>query len=205
MDRTSFLGPSLPAEVKGILTPALTQMDQRVFRKMLEYVVEYLKGTEITDENIAELQAAVDPKTASLLPPLFTGLYYILRAAIRTKVAQEDFQKDLGEIKFPPVFAQDLGRVLNKSRALLESVAISKRIHYPTISNLKWRVDVVISTSFLSRIISPVVLMEVTSSDGRVRTFELPIERFHELRYNVAKVLKDMEDLEQIPILKIDK
>ena len=58
MDRTSFLGPSLPAEVKGILTPALAQIDQRVFRKMLEYVVEYLKGTEITDENIAELQVS---------------------------------------------------------------------------------------------------------------------------------------------------
>lgn len=114
MDRTSFLGPSLPAEVKGILTPALAQIDQRVFRKMLEYVVEYLKGTEITDENIAELQGAVDAKTSALLPPLFTGLYYILRAAIRTKVSLENFQTDLSEIKFPPVFAQDLGRVLNK-------------------------------------------------------------------------------------------
>lgn len=114
MDRTSFLGPSLPAEVKGILTPALAQIDQRVFRKMLEYVVEYLKGTEITDENIAELQGAVDAKTASFLPALFTGLYYILRAAIRTKVPLEHFQTDMNEIKFPPVFAQDLGRVLNK-------------------------------------------------------------------------------------------
>jgi hypothetical protein len=116
---------------------------------MLEYVVEYLKGTEITDENIAELQvrppppplfsstslllllpsppllsfphllkfiyqAAVDARTASLLPPLFTGLYYIIRAAIRTKVTPENFQADLAEIKFPPVFAQDLGKVLNK-------------------------------------------------------------------------------------------
>lgn len=114
MDRTSFLGPSLPAEVKGILTPALAQIDQRVFRKMLEYVVEYLKGTEITNENIAELQEAIDPKTAALLPPLFTGLYYILRAAIRTKVTIENFMADLTEVKFPPVFAQDLGKVLNK-------------------------------------------------------------------------------------------
>lgn len=47
--------------------------------------------------------------------------------------------------------------------------------------------------------------MEATSSDGQIRTFELSLEKFHELRYNVAKVLKDMEDLEQIPILKIDK
>lgn len=113
-ERTSFLGPSLPTEVKGILTSALAQIDQRVFRKMLEYVVEYLKGTEITDENIAELQAAVDARTAALLPPLFTGMYYIFRAAIRTKVTIEHFQHDMAEIKFPPVFAQDMARVLNK-------------------------------------------------------------------------------------------
>ncbi len=47
--------------------------------------------------------------------------------------------------------------------------------------------------------------MEVTLSDGSIKTFELPVEKFHEIRYNVAKVLKDMEDLDQIPILKLDK
>jgi hypothetical protein len=73
MDRTSFLGPSLPAEVKGILTPSLAQIDQRVFRKMLEYVVEYLKGTEITDENIAELQ--VNSSLLSLYPLSLLFLY----------------------------------------------------------------------------------------------------------------------------------
>ena len=33
--------------------------------------------------------------------------------------------------------------------------------------------------------------------------FQVPVSKFHELRYNVAFVLKEMEDLEKRSILKI--
>ena len=46
-------------------------------------------------------------------------------------------------------------------------------------------------------------LMEMTLSDGRVWTFEVPQDKFHELRYSVAKVLQDVEQLDKLPILKI--
>ena len=46
-------------------------------------------------------------------------------------------------------------------------------------------------------------LMEMTLSDGRVWTFEVPQDRFHELRFNVAKVLQEVEQLDKLPILKI--
>ena len=32
----------------------------------------------------------------------------------------------------------------------------------------------------------PVVLMEVTTSEGQIKTFELPVEKFHELRFVVV-------------------
>ena len=40
-------------------------------------------------------------------------------------------------------------------------------------------------------------------SDGRVKTFEVSVEQFHKLRYNVAKVLRDMQELERHPIMRI--
>ncbi len=40
-------------------------------------------------------------------------------------------------------------------------------------------------------------------SEGKRKTFEMTVEKFHELRYNVSKVLKDMEDMEKLNILKI--
>lgn len=33
---------------------------------------------------------------------------------------------------------------------------------------------------------------------------QVPVSRFHELRYNVAFVLKEMEDLEKRSILKLE-
>ena len=65
------------------------------------------------------------------------------------------------------------------------------------------RVDVTISSSFLSRALRPTILMEMTLSDGRVKCFEMPVEVFHELRYNVAKVLKGMRTLERHPVMRI--
>jgi len=204
MDRTSFLGQSIPLEVRSIITP-LAQVDQKLFRKILEFVVENLKGEEITNAHLIELQRTTDEQTGALVPTLFSGLHYIIKAAIRNKVSQEHLQADLNEIKFPQVCTQDIARVILKGRAVLEEQALDQRIRFPTLSSLKWRVDVIVSSSFTSRVLTPVVMMETTSSDGAKNTFELPVDMFHELRYNVAKVLKDMEDLEQNPILKIDK
>jgi hypothetical protein len=45
--------------------------------------------------------------------------------------------------------------------------------------------------------------MHITTSEGKQKTFELSVEKFHELRYNVAKVLKDMDDMERLQILKL--
>lgn len=44
--------------------------------------------------------------------------------------------------------------------------------------------------------------MQMTLSDGNVHTFEVPTEQFNKLRYNVAFVLKEMEDLEKRPVLQ---
>jgi hypothetical protein len=45
--------------------------------------------------------------------------------------------------------------------------------------------------------------MEMTLSDGTIKTFEVQVSKFHELRYNVTYVLKEMEDLEKRNILKL--
>lgn len=202
MDRTSFLGLSLSPEVKALL-PFIAQLDQKIFRKILEYVVEQLKGSEMTNAQVAELQRAAGDAP---IPVLLAGIYYIVRAAIRSKVTIENLQTDLTEIRFPQAFTQDIGRVVQKGRTILEEIAEDQRIRFPSLSSLKWRVDVVISSSFAARVLTPVILVEVeTKTEGGKKTFEIPVEKFHELRYHVAKVLKDMEELEQHPILKIDK
>lgn len=45
--------------------------------------------------------------------------------------------------------------------------------------------------------------MEMYTKDGEMHRFEVDVEKFQELRYQVARVLKNMEDLDRHAILKI--
>jgi len=209
MDRGSFLGPSVAPEIQASL-PILQNLPQPVARKLLPLILSYLSAPSHDNipslqVDVAALQKDVEPAFSATLPIVFTGLMYIMRLAVKSRVSLENFQANLQEINVPVPLITDLSTVLKKSRAPLETSALSNTLRFPTLSSLKWRVDVIISSSTVSRVLSPIVTVEVTSSDGKVRTFEVTIEKFHELRYNVAKVLKDMEEVEQLPILKIDK
>ena len=60
-----------------------------------------------------------------------------------------------------------------------------------------------ISTETLQKVFKPTILCETTTSDGVTKTFEMPVEQFHSLRYNVAKVLRNMEEVERHPIMRL--
>ena len=96
-----------------------------------------------------------------------------------------------------------LGLVRRDSREAVQAVAQANKPAFPTLAQLRWRVDVAISTSSLSRVLRPTVLLQMTLSDGTIHLFEMPISQFHELRYSVAAVLKDMENINQKSIFKI--
>ena len=53
--------------------------------------------------------------------------------------------------------------------------------------------DVVLSTSAVSRVLRPTVLLRTTLSDGAVHTVELSLTSFHELRHAVAEALHSMD------------
>lgn len=81
--------------------------------------------------------------------------------------------------------------------------ALDDAVHLNRLESLKWRVDVGISTSVLNRLLEPSVHMEMILTDGSIHHIEVPMQKFHELRYNVAHVLKEIEGLENRSILKI--
>ncbi|KAJ3588294.1 hypothetical protein NHX12_011887 [Muraenolepis orangiensis] len=104
----------------------------------------------------------------------------------------------------PEDFIMDFASVVFGSRrAALEAVTSQRDPHLPTLDDLRWRVDVTISTSSLLRALQPLVLMEMKLSDGSVQQFEVPVSKFQELRYNVALILKEMNHLEKRSVLQI--
>ena len=83
--------------------------------------------------------------------------------------------------------------------------AFKIRVHNPKLKSMKWRIDITLSTSSLSRVMQPYIMISMILSDGSVKTFEMSIEAFDKLRYNVAKVLKQMRQLESHPIMTVIK
>mmetsp|Transcript_3669 Transcript_3669/g.7591 ORF Transcript_3669/g.7591 Transcript_3669/m.7591 type:complete len:116 (+) Transcript_3669:317-664(+) len=67
---------------------------------------------------------------------------------------------------------------------------------FPQLDRLRWRVDVTISSNHLARVLQPSILMEMTLSDGSIKTFEVSVEQFHALRHAVARSIHEMEALE---------
>ncbi|KAM3838082.1 COMM domain-containing protein 5-like, partial [Diretmus argenteus] len=114
------------------------------------------------------------------------------------------FKEDLRELRIPEDFIADFASVVfGNRRAALEATASQRDPHLPSIEDFRWRVDVTISTSSLARALQPSILMQMKLSDGTSQRFEVPVSKFQELRYNVALILKEMNDLEKRSVLKI--
>jgi hypothetical protein len=84
-----------------------------------------------------------------------------------------------------------------------EAILTANRIRQPALASFDWRVDVTISTSSVDRVLKPTILVRLSTSDGKQKTFEMSVKKFHELRYHVSNVLNEMDAVEKHPILKI--
>ncbi|OQR98941.1 hypothetical protein THRCLA_06624 [Thraustotheca clavata] len=75
----------------------------------------------------------------------------------------------------------------------------------PHLHRLDWRVDITIATNSIAPIWKPSVLLRFQLSDGAIHTVELPLKAFHQLRYNTAKILQEMNQLERHPIMRLTR
>ncbi|XP_053130371.1 COMM domain-containing protein 5 isoform X3 [Hemicordylus capensis] len=204
LGRVSFLGARLPPEVEA-MARSLRELDKETFRKLLKVAVSALEGRDCREavRAIAESASLPDAQLAVLV----SGMYLLLREALRLPTAslkQEVFKEDLKELRIPEDFIVDFATVaFGNRRPVLEATIQQRANKLPRIEDFKWRVDVAISTSSLARALQPSILMQMKLSDGTAHRLEVPAAKFQELRYNVALILKEMNDLEKRSVLKI--
>ncbi|XP_075040375.1 COMM domain-containing protein 5 [Mixophyes fleayi] len=203
-DRPSYLGARIPPEVEA-MAKHLKDLDIDVFRKILKAVVGALEGKNSTESlKVIQQTTSISEEQLSFV---ISGAYTLLRVALRLPVStlkQEVFKEDLRELRIPDDFIADFANIVyGNRRPVLEDAALKQGFRLPTVEDLRWRVDVAISTSSLSRALQPSILMQMKLSNGESHRFEVPVAKFQELRYNVALILKEMNDLEKKSILKI--
>jgi hypothetical protein len=56
--------------------------------------------------------------------------------------------------------------------------------------------------SVLSRVLEPSILFDMTLNNGEKKTFEVSISKFHQVRYSVASVLKEIGLMEKKKLFK---
>ncbi|KAM5145789.1 COMM domain-containing protein 5 [Mantella aurantiaca] len=203
-DRISYLGTKIPPEVE-VMVRHLKELDKEMFRKILKAVVGALEGKDCREAvKVIQQNTSLSEEQLSFI---ISGAYTLLRVALRlpaSTLKQEAFKEDLKELRIPDDFIGDFSNIVfGNRRTILEDAALQQGIRLPTVEDLRWRVDVAISTSSLSRALQPSILMQMKLSNGESHRFEVPVAKFQELRYNVALILKEMNDLEKKNILKI--
>eukprot|EP00466_Bigelowiella_natans_P019196 jgi/Bigna1/52081/estExt_Genewise1Plus.C_50118 len=188
------------SSVKQIRTMCRALSEEKLplkhYKKTVAHSIHALTEGSISPEVAEALALSTPAKNA------FLGNVLILRTAVRQNIEEKVFGNDVGKM-MPEPFANVLTAAYRNRRAVLQSVMKneSKALALPTLDAMKWRVDVTISTTSLSRVFRPTVILRLTLSDGKVRTFEVNADKFNELRYNVAKLLKLTLDLENHPML----
>ncbi|XP_072913902.1 COMM domain-containing protein 5 isoform X2 [Hemitrygon akajei] len=202
--RSRFLGARTPLEVE-LMVKQLKDLDREIFRKILKTVVNSLEGKDCKESvrSIAETETLSEEQLSHIL----AGMYTLIQEAVRlppSSLKQEVFKDDLREIRIPEELISDFASVVfGNRRAVLEAAALQQGNRLPSVQDFRWRVDVAISSSSLTRALQPAILMQLKLSDGSAHRFEVPVAKFQELRYNVALILKEINDLEKRSILKI--
>ncbi|KAF0692308.1 Aste57867_16608 [Aphanomyces stellatus] len=98
----------------------------------------------------------------------------------------------------PRVVSSLLDSVARVQHAAKASVAA-----VPHLDRLDWRIDINVASSALDHIGQPSVVLRLQLSDGTIHTVALPLDKFHELRYNTAKILQEINQLERHPIMRL--
>ncbi|XP_076549380.1 COMM domain-containing protein 5 [Osmia lignaria lignaria] len=136
----------------------------------------------------------------------YSVIYTILKihlGVLFQNVKPAEFKQVLEELKLPSECIDDLSTVVyGQKRTELISGLIEKTKFYPYIVSCKWRVDITICSSILSRVLEPHIVMEWIFNNGKHEIFELSLSKFHQLRHAIATILVEMQKVEQQCISK---
>lgn len=197
----TFLGETVPTVLRQGM-PSFHKIDKPTFERMCKEALAQLLGKPSALIGAGEGEGE-EKEMSEKDQLLFTCVVTVLRAGFRERHKVLDLKRDLEAMNFPSFCVDGFLKIFKSKRKKVEKVARGESLRYPTLAQLKWRVDVTISTSSLSRVLKPSVIVQMALSDGSIKTFEMQVDQFHQLRYNVAKVLQYMRSLENRAIMSL--
>src|SRR5688572_18810160 len=96
--QATFLGVKPPLEIEQMsITLAASPMEKNSFRKVLAFVFEYMKGTDVNEDHWAQLKEATGVDEI-ILSTVFAGSLSLIRSTTRSRTPLEVFSSDCLEV-----------------------------------------------------------------------------------------------------------
>jgi len=187
----AFWGATAPKAIAH-LPAAIEAQGRDHLRAALGLAVRHLEGRHVDEEAVEQVGEV-----------LMCGAVSVLVAAVKSAAEEAHILRDLQNLHIDPECAQDIYQVLDRGRQRIKSGVEVRGPQFPHIDDLRWRVDVTISTTSLSRVMRPSILLQLTLSDSCIHTLEVTAEELQDLRYDVARCLKEMQDLESSRLFRL--
>lgn len=204
IDRQPFYGHKLPPNIIALKKIA-NRLDRGMFQRLVRMAVSQMEGKSLPPQLFISLVTKGIPlETVNIA---YSGILRLIQLAYRwnpNSLTKEQFVSDISFLNLSKEMVEDLtSAVYGSRRAVVEDVLAKSKPRLPTVSEMKWKIDVTISTASLNRVLEPSISVQMTLDNGDVKHFEMTVERFQELRYSAANALREMEELEKKSILKI--
>lgn len=183
-----FWGATAPPAISAF-GAAIEEGGRDKLRAALGLAVQDLEGKELDEPALLEIGT-----------PLFVGARAVLSAAVRANAQESDLVRDLGSLRIQEEHVQDILLAMSRGKERMTK-GVQSGLRFPAVDDVRWRVDVTISTTALSRVLRPSVLLQLQLSDGCLETFALSAEQLQTLRYDVACALRSLQDLHASPQL----
>ena len=137
---------------------------------------------------------------------LFCGLLMLIQAILRLPsdaVKENDLKQSLKELKFSDECCTRFISVFLESKPdLYSSKSKFGTPYYHKLKNFNWRIDITLSSNFLSKSLDTVIIFQVNLENGENETFEVSIAKFQQLRFYVASMLKEIQYIEKKNVFK---
>ncbi len=169
IDVNTFFFPVIPDEIRSIV-PLFHSTAPAIVQRISEVVTDYLCASTLDYtlpndfyESLASSNSNKDAIiTNDMINALVTATYCILRTALRNKVKLSVFRENLQKMNIPASTIDSLAQQLQSHRASFEARVIHHRLTFPKLERVRWRVDVVISSGSLTRVMRPNIVLQVS-------------------------------------------
>ena len=147
---STFLLPIIPDEVRATV-PYLHIISTQLLRLILQQLLEYIHNGNLTDDDSIIIHKKIHKELGQSIdnvntPILLSGLYTILKHAVAGKSKLSVISNDLQRMNVPQAAIEDICKVILASKSKIEKTLIDKRIRFPRLHKLRWRIDFTISS-----------------------------------------------------------